>query len=70
MSRSASSVIDQLAGLQPVRLDLLGHQVALGDLDLLVLGVARQRMISMRSSSGAGMFSVLAVQTNITSDRS
>ena len=30
----------QLLGLQAVRLDLLGDQVALGDLDLLVLGIA------------------------------
>ena len=33
----------ELAILQPMLLDLLGQQVALGNLDLLVLGVARER---------------------------
>src|SRR3546814_8862958 len=32
----------ELTLLQPVRLDLLGEQMALGDLDLLVLGIALQ----------------------------
>ena len=42
MARSASSVISACSGLQPVRLELALDQVSPGDLDLLVLGVARQ----------------------------
>jgi hypothetical protein len=44
--------------------------VALADLDLLVLGIALEPDDSMRSSRGCGMFIVLAVVTNITSERS
>ena len=42
MSRSAASVTFELVVLQAVVLHLLGQQVALRDVDLLVLGVARQ----------------------------
>ena len=41
-SRSASSVSSSLLRLEPVRLELLREQVALRDLELLVLGVARE----------------------------
>jgi hypothetical protein len=42
MSRSAASVTGELAFLDAVRLELLRQQVLLGDVHLLVLGVARQ----------------------------
>ena len=60
----------QLALLQTIGLDLLGRQIPCGNVDLLVLGIASRRMTSMRSSNGAGMFIELAVQRNITSERS
>ena len=69
--RSASSEIVELLGRQAVRLDLLRHEVALRDAELLVLGVAGERDHSMRSSSGPGIVStVFAVQMNRTFDRS
>ena len=40
ISRRPSSVKTSSLGLQAMRLHLLGDQVALGDLDLLVLGIA------------------------------
>jgi hypothetical protein len=42
---------------QAVALELRGQQVVAGDGDLLVLGVAVERMTSMRSSSGPGIVS-------------
>ena len=60
----------ELAVLQAVGFHLLRDQVAPGDLDLLVLGIALERMISIRSMSGCGISSEFAVVTNITSLRS
>jgi hypothetical protein len=66
MARMASSVISQAPALSRGR-ELALEQIALGDLDFLLLGVAGSSMISMRSRSGPGMVSItLAVPMNIT----
>ena len=61
-----------LAGLEPVRLQLPAHQIALGDLAASPPRCSRQgSMISMRSRSGPGMVSsMLAVAMNTTGYRS
>ena len=71
IARRALSVKTQVLGREAVLLELLGHDVALGDLDLLVLGVAGEADHSMRSRKAAWMVSVrFAVQMNITFERS
>ena len=47
-------------------LDLFRDQMSLGDLHLFIFGAIPGRMISIRSSSGCGMFSVLAVVMNLS----
>jgi hypothetical protein len=60
-----------LAGLQPVFLALARHQVALGDVDLFVFGIAQQLNDFHAVAQPTGMVSrTLAVQMNITLDRS
>ena len=53
MAGSLSSTLRLLPRLG----ELLRHEIALGDLHLLFLGVARDSTISMRSMSGPGMLS-------------
>ena len=60
----------ELLRLQPVVADHLRHQVPLGDLDLLVLGVAGDADDLHAVHQRRGMFSVFAVVTNITFERS
>ena len=71
IARSAASPKEIQLLRQPVALDLARHEVALGDLELLLLGVARELDDLHAVAQRAGIVSsVLAVVMNMTFDRS